>query len=138
MRYWNRRAWERTASQVAALLKLQGKRKVKVEGVEGLNSSNLTSRFAKDGNGNRYFTSSRGGTYPSKMPGIRIDRRNKIFSEEKQDYTDREYFSVYRQDGDGNVSEVVSNVLTPIIFRIRATPVEQGLLFYSVTRGITR
>ncbi|WP_373396619.1 hypothetical protein V8V91_17900 [Algoriphagus halophilus] len=83
---------------------------MKVEGVEGLNSSGSDFTLAKDGNGNRYFTSDRGGTYPSKMPGIRIDGRNKIFGEEKQDYTDREYFSVYRQDGDGNVSEVVSNV----------------------------
>ncbi|MBN3521426.1 OmpA family protein [Algoriphagus lutimaris] len=124
--------------QVAALLKLQGKRKVKVEGVEGLNSSGSDFTLAKDKNGNRYFTSDRGGTYPSKMSGIRIDGRNKIFSEEKQDYTDREYFSVYRQDGDGNVSEVVSNVPDTYNFSDPSYAKEQGLLFYSVTRGITK
>ncbi|EAZ81570.1 putative OmpA family protein [Algoriphagus machipongonensis] len=124
--------------QVEELLNVQSRRKLKVEGVEGLNSSGSDFEMAVDGSGNRYFVSDRGGTYPSKMPSLRIDGRNKIFSEEKQDYTDREYFSVYKQDTEGNVSEVVSNIPDTYNFSDPSFAKESGMLFYSVTRGITK
>ncbi|MBN7814140.1 OmpA family protein [Algoriphagus sp. YJ13C] len=124
--------------QVAELLKMQSPRKLKVAGVEGLNSSESDFDLTVDGNGNKYFVSDRGGSFVDEMPGIRIDGRNRIFSEEKQDYTGREYFTVYRQDKDGNVSEVVSNVPNTYNFSDPSYAKEAGVLFYSVTRGITK
>ncbi|WP_338226525.1 OmpA family protein, partial [Algoriphagus confluentis] len=109
-------------------------RKLKLENVEELNSSESDFSMVEDGQGNKYFVSDRGGSYPDKMPGIRIDGRNKLFSPEKSDYTDRGYFTVYRQDSEGNISAVVSDVPKTKSFSDPSYSVKDKLLFYTVTR----
>jgi outer membrane protein OmpA-like peptidoglycan-associated protein len=111
-------------------------RKLKVEPVEGVNSSEADFSYVEDANGMKYFVSDRGGSFPTRMPGIRIDGRNKLFSEEKSDASDRNYFSVYQQDRDGKVSKVVSNVPNTMHFSDPSYAASQNLLFYSVTRSI--
>ena len=113
-------------------------RKLKVEQMEGLNSAESDFGLALDGDGNRYFVSDRGGSYPSEMPGIRIDGRNRIFSAEKSDYTDRNYLTVYKADKSGNVSAVVSGVPGTMNFSDPSYSSKDKLLFYSVTRNITK
>ncbi|MDG1275863.1 MAG: OmpA family protein [Algoriphagus sp.] len=117
---------------------IPGLRKVKLEPMSALNSEGSDFTYVKDANGNVYFTSDRGGEFVDKMPGIRIDGRNKIFSEAKQDNTGREYFSVYRQDSTGVISEMISNVPNTYNFGDPYYAKEAGLMFYSVTRGITK
>ena len=117
---------------------IPGVRKVKLESITALNSAGSDFTYTKDANGNVYFTSDRGGEFVDKMPGIRIDGRNKIFSEEKQDKTGREYFHVYKQDSTGTISEVVSNVPNTYNFSDFSYAKEAGLMFYSITRGITK
>ncbi|WP_343508845.1 OmpA family protein [Algoriphagus sp. SE2] len=124
--------------QVEELLKIQSPRKVKLTGVEGLNSTESDFGITLDSEGNKYFVSDRGGTYIDEMPAIRIDGRNKIFSEEKQNYTGREYLSVYRQNTDGEVKEVASNIPNTYNFSDPNYAKEAGILFYSVTRGIKK
>ncbi len=124
--------------QVEELLKLESPRKLKLSGVNELNSSESDFGITVDSDGNRYFVSDRGGTYVDEMPAIRIDGRKKIFSEEKQDYTGREYLSVYRQDKNGVVTEVISNVPDTYNFSDPSYAEEAGVLFYSVTRGIKK
>ncbi|MDX5337877.1 MAG: OmpA family protein [Cyclobacteriaceae bacterium] len=116
----------------------QSTRKLKAEPMEGLNSSESDFGLALDGEGNRYFVSDRGGSYPSEMPGIRIDGRNRIFSQEKNDYTDRSYLTVYKADKSGNISTVVSGVPGTMNFSDPSYSVKDRLLFYSVTRNITK
>lgn len=113
-------------------------RKLKVEGVEGLNSSESDFSMVEDGEGNKYFVSDRGGSYSEPMPGIRIDGRNKLFSEGKSDYTDRGYFTVYKQDKSGNISTVVSDVPGTMNVSDPSYAASEKLLFYSVTRNITK
>jgi outer membrane protein OmpA-like peptidoglycan-associated protein len=117
---------------------IPGLRKVKLEPMIELNSAGSDFTYARDVSGNVYFTSDRGGEFVDKMPGIRIDGRNKIFSEEKQDNTGREYFSVYRQDSTGAISEMISNVPNTYNFADPSYAKDAGLMFYSVTRGITK
>ena len=117
---------------------IPGLRKVKLEPMSGVNSIDSDFTYAKDVNGNVYFTSDRGGEFVDKMPGIRIDGRNKIFSEEKQDNTGREYFSVYKMDSTGVISELVSNVPSTYNFADPSYAKDSGVMFYSVTRGITK
>jgi outer membrane protein OmpA-like peptidoglycan-associated protein len=117
---------------------IPGIRKVKLEPIAGLNSTGSDFTYVKDANGNVYFTSDRGSEFVDKMPGIRIDGRNKIYSEEKQDYTGREYFSVYRQDSTGVITEVMSNVPNTYNLSDPSYAKEAGIMFYSVTRGITK
>lgn len=123
---------------VAKLLTLQSKRKVKLEPAEGLNSAGSDFDLAVDSNGNKYFVSDRGGIYPSEMPSLRFDAKNKYFSDEKSDFTDREYFSVYKQDTTGNVTELVSNVPGTYNFSDPSYDKGQGILFYSITRDIKK
>ena len=120
------------------LLDLQNKKKVKLENVEALNSAGSDFQVSKDSNGNKFFVSDRGGQYSEKMPGLRIDGRNQIFSENKQDYTGREYFSVYKQDSTGNISKIVSNVPNTYNFSDPSYAKNAGIMFYSVTRGIEK
>lgn len=116
----------------------QSARKLKIEAVEGVNSSEGDFSFIEDVAGNSYFVSDRGGSFPSAMPGLRIDGRNKFFSPEKSDYTDRSYFSVYKKDGDGNISKVVSSVPNTMNFSDPSYASSDQLLFYSVTRSFTK
>ncbi|OOG74568.1 OmpA family protein, partial [Algoriphagus sp. A40] len=116
----------------------QSARKLKLGEVEGVNSSESDFSYFEDAGGSSYFVSDRGGSYPGKMKGIRIDGRNKIFSPDKSDYTDRGYFSVYRKDKEGNISKVVSNVPGTMNFSDPSYAASQQLLFYSVTRSITK
>ncbi|WP_111672874.1 OmpA family protein, partial [Algoriphagus litoralis] len=116
----------------------QSARKLKLEPVEGVNSSEGDFSYIEDAGGNSYFVSDRGGSFPEKMPGLRIDGRNKIFSAEKSDYTDRSYFSVYRKDQEGNIAKVVSNVPNTMHFSDPSYASGQQQLFYSVTRSIIK
>ncbi len=116
----------------------QGARKLKLGEVEGVNSPESDFSYVEDAGGNSYFVSDRGGSYPGKMPGIRIDGRNRIFSPDKSDYTDRGYFSVYKKDKEGNIGKVVSNVPNTLNFSDPSYAASQQLLFYSVTRSITK
>ena len=117
---------------------VSSKKKVKLENQEDLNSDGSDFVIAQDANGNKYFVSDRGGSFPSTMPSIRIDGRNKIFSEEKNDYTDRNYFSIYKMSEDGEVSQVISNVPQTYNFSDPSYAKEAGVMFYSVTRGIKK
>lgn len=123
---------------VAKLLTLKSRKKVKLDGAAGLNSAGSDFDITVDSQGNKYFVSDRGGIYPSEMPSLRIDSKNKYFSEEKNDFTDREYFSVYKQDTAGNITELVSNVPGTYNFSDPSYDKEQGILFYSLTRDIKK
>ncbi|WPR75180.1 hypothetical protein [Algoriphagus sp. NG3] len=123
---------------VAKLLTVQSKKKVKLEGAEGLNSAGSDFDITVDASGNKYFVSDRGGQYPSTMPGLRIDAKNKYFSEEKNGFTDREYFSVYKRDTAGNISELVSNVPGTYNFSDPSFDKKNNILFYSITRDIKK
>lgn len=123
---------------VVKLLTLQSKKKVKLEPAEGLNSAGSDFDLSVDSDGNKYFVSDRGGVYPSETPSLRIDAKNKYFSEEKSDFNDREYFSVYRQDTTGNITELVSNVPGTYHFSDPSYDKGQGIMFYSVTRDIKK
>lgn len=116
----------------------EGARKLKITGLEELNSSESDFGLEMGAEGNRYFVSDRGGSVSRKMPGIRIDGRNKFFSPEASGQTDRGYFSVYRQDKGGEISRVVSQVPGSLGFSDPSYGAKDNLLFYSVTRSITK
>lgn len=123
---------------IQKLLELESRKKVKLENAAALNSSGSDFQVAGDGKGNLFFVSDRGEEFTEKMPGIRIDGRNRIFSEEKQDYTGRQYFSMYRKDKDGTITKVIPNVPDTYNFSDPSYAKEAGVLFYSVTRGIKK
>lgn len=131
------RGLTRDSVNVEELISTASKKRVKLEGVEGLNSEGSDFLVA-EAQGGTYFVSDRGESYPSRIPGLRIDGRNKLFSDEKSDYTDRSFFNVYRQEAGGEITRVVSNVPMTYNFSDPSYGKETGLLFYSVTRGIKK
>lgn len=126
-------------SYLETFISPETQKKVNIQPAEGLNSEGSDFVVAQDAAGNKYFVSDRGGEMPTKkMPGIRIDYKNEFFSEEKSDYTGRQYFSLYKQDTEGNVSKIVSNVPGTKNFADPSYAKEAGVLFYSVTRDIKK
>jgi outer membrane protein OmpA-like peptidoglycan-associated protein len=115
-----------------------GVRKLKLENLQALNSGESEFSLTEDGKGNKYFVSDRGGIFTEKMPGIRIDGRNKFFSAEKSDFTERAYFLVYKQDKSGNISKVISNVPGTRNFSDPSFATRDQVMFYSVTRSFTQ
>lgn len=124
--------------QVEPLLPPQNNPKMKLQVVQEINSEASDFLITQDSFGNKYFVSDRGESFHSKMPAIRIDGRNKFFGEERSDFTDRTYFSVYKLDGAGEVSQLVSDVPQAYSFADPSFATKKGILFYSVTRGITK
>lgn len=113
-------------------------RNLKLNAVEGVNSTESDFSMVEDSQGNKFFVSDRGGSYSNKMPGIRIDGRNKIFSQESSGQTGRGYFSVYKQNKEGEISKVISQVPGSLNFSDPSYAAKENLLFYSVARSITK
>ena len=113
-------------------------RNLKLSAVEGINSTESDFSMVEDAQGNRYFVSDRGGSFTKEMPGIRIDGRNKFFSQESSGQTGRSYFSVYKQAKGGEITKVISQVPGSLNFSDPSYAVKDNLLFYSVTRSITK
>ena len=113
-------------------------RKLKVENLKELNSSESDFFLVEDKQGNRFFVSDRGESYSKKMPGIRIDGRNKFFSPEFSSQTERQYFSVFKQDQKGIISRVFSQVPGTLGFSDPSFDTKDSLMFYSVTRSFTK
>lgn len=120
------------------LISPSSRKKVKLENVQELNSEASDFLVAKDGSDNLYFVSDRGATFSRKMPGIRIDGRNKMFSDQGNDYTGRNFFGLYRKSADGELEELVSNIPGTYNFSDPSYAKQAGLLFYSVTRDIKK
>lgn len=113
-------------------------RNLKLTAMKELNSTESDFYISSGPNDSKYFVSDRGGSFPSKMPAIRIDGRNKYFSDEKSDYTDRGYFTVYMANKEGQVSPMISNVPGTKSFSDPSFAPERNLLFYSVSRDIKK
>lgn len=116
----------------------KGLRELRLENFEALNTGESEFSLTEDSQGNKYFVSDRGGSYTEKMPAIRIDGRNKFFSPDKSDFTDRAYFTVYKQDKGGNISKVISNVPGTKNFSDPSFAPREQMMFYSVTRSFTQ
>ena len=120
------------------LISPASRKKVKLENVQELNSEASDFVVAKDGSDNLYFVSDRGATFTREMPGIRIDGRNKLFSDAGNDYTGRNFFGVYKKSPGGEIEELVSNIPGTYNFSDPSYAKQAGLLFYSVTRDIKK
>ena len=114
-----------------------GKANLKLVPVAGVNSSGSDMNLVLDKEEHMYFSSDRGAVTPSNKPAIRLDLNN-IYSEEKYDFNDREFFRIFRKDSEGNVTELSANNEEVLHFSDPSFMHEKGLMFYTVTRRITK
>lgn len=113
-------------------------RNLKFFSLDELNSPQSDFYLSPGPNESQLFVSDRGGSYPSIMPAIRIDGRNKYFSDDKSDYTDRKYFTIYIKNKEGQISEINPTVPGTMSFSDPSYAPKSKLLFYSVIRSIKK
>lgn len=112
--------------------------RVKLTPVQELNSDGSDYGLVESKSGVRYFTSDRGSENPSLKPSIRLDAKNNLFSEEKNDFNDRPYFGIFRADDQGNIQSFNSDVTAGMQFSDPSLMESKGLVFYTLFRDIKK
>lgn len=117
---------------IDGIRKLHKKSNLKLASLEEINSdaSELGITFEK--NGHLLFSSDRGPVGNSQsIPTLRLDAKNEIFSQEKSNYNEREFYKIYRKNAEGEVAAVntdlknVFHVSDPHYFS------EKDIIFYT-------
>jgi len=114
------------------------KANVKLVSLKDLNSSASDYSLIADQENTKYFTSNRGGAYNSEKPSIRLDAKNSLFSEEKSDFNDMEYFGLYRYSADGYLTKMTSDVSGALQYADPSLMESKNILFYTVFRNIRK
>jgi outer membrane protein OmpA-like peptidoglycan-associated protein len=114
------------------------KSNVKLVSLKDLNSSASDYSMSADQKDTKYFTSNRGGVYNSDKPSIRLDAKNSLFSEEKSDFNDMEYFGLYRYSKDGEITKLSSDVSGALQYADPSLMESKNILFYTVFRNIRK
>lgn len=112
--------------------------RVKLTPVKELNSDGSDYGLVVSKSGDRYFTSDRGADNPSLKPSIRLDAKNNLFSDEKNDFNDRPYFGIFRADEKGNIQSFSSDVAGGMQFSDPSLMESKGMVFYTVFRDIKK
>lgn len=114
------------------------KPKVKLVPVKGINSDGSEFGLQTDNEGLKYFSSDRGQVIPTEKKAIRLDAKSRLYSTEKSSFNDREFFSIYKADQNGNISKVVSDLPDALHVSDPSLMESKGLIFYTVFRDINK
>jgi outer membrane protein OmpA-like peptidoglycan-associated protein len=76
------------------------------EEINGDGSDFGTSKWEE----NLYFSSDRGAVGSSKMAAIRLDAKNNIFSDQKSNFNEREYYKLFVKNSTGEIKQLVSDL----------------------------
>lgn len=92
------------------LEKLYSERKnVKLVQPAGINSSGSDFGISK-WEEKHFFSSDRGGVASSTRKAIRLDAKNNLFSDEKSNFNEREYYRLYMKDGKGEAKALSTDL----------------------------
>jgi outer membrane protein OmpA-like peptidoglycan-associated protein/tetratricopeptide (TPR) repeat protein len=114
------------------------KANVKLVQPKGINSTGSDFRLAEDTQGNKYFTSDRGSLYPSEKPALRLDAKSKVFSEEKSDLNNRDFFGIYRNTNSSDLEKMDFDVPGGLVYSDPTLMESKSLLFYTTFRNIRK
>ncbi|MCL6261072.1 OmpA family protein [Aquiflexum sp. TKW24L] len=114
------------------------KANVKLVQPKGINSNGSDFRLAEDIQGNKYFTSDRGSVYPSEKPTVRLDAKSNVFSEEKSDLNNRDFFGIYRYTNSEDLEKMVFDVPGGLVYSDPTLMESKNLLFYTTFRNIRK
>ena len=125
---------------LAGMRELRGRRaNVKLVPVAGVNSTGSDFGTSKDAEGGLYFSSDRGQVGDAgSRPGIRLDAKANIFSDERSGYNEREFYRIYRKDSGGDVSVVVTDLAGALHVNDPSVATDLGLVFYTAFVGRSR
>lgn len=105
--------------------------------VEGVNSQGSDFGSGFDGKGSIYFGSDRGEVGSGKKRIIRPDLNN-IYSMDRYDFNDRLFFSLYKKDSTGTLTKLDAGNSEVLHFSNANFMESKDLIFYNVTRKITK
>ncbi len=112
---------------------------VKLVPVPGVNSSGSDFGSSVDADGSLYFSSDRGQVGDAgSRPGIRLDAKANIFSDERSSYNEREFYRIYRKDSEGEFSVVVTDLSDALHVNDPSVVQDLGMVFYTAFVGKSR
>lgn len=103
-----------------------------------INSIGSDFGLTADTLGNKYFSSNRGSSFESNKPGVRLDAKNSLFSEEKSDFNDMEYFGIYRFSSAGDISKISTDIPDALQYSDPSLMENGNILFYTVFRNVRK
>lgn len=102
--------------------------------LENINSEGSDFGLTQDAKNRNYFSSDRGPLVPSEKKTIRLDAKNLEYTDEKYNFNDRQYLSIYKEDT-GIIERLKPIVPETYHFSDPFFVEDLGLLFYSVVKG---
>lgn len=105
---------------------------LKLAAVEEINTDASEFGISIDANGSKLFSSDRGPVGSAKpIPAIRLDAKNDIFSQEKSNFNEREFYKLYKLDTSGAVSSVTTDLTDALHLTDPHFSTELDLVFYT-------
>jgi outer membrane protein OmpA-like peptidoglycan-associated protein len=114
------------------------KANVKLVQPKGINSDGSDFRLVEDVRGNKYFTSDRGSLYSTEKPAVRLDAKSNVFSEEKSDLNNRDFFGIYRYSNSDELEKMAFDVPGGLVYSDPSLMESKNLLFYTTFRNIRK
>lgn len=107
-------------------------RNFKLLPVGEINSDASELGVSFDKNGNLLFSSDRGAVGNGKsIPSLRLDAKNDIFSKDKSEYNEREFYKMYKKNSKGEVAELTSDLQNAFHVTDPHYFPEKELIFYT-------
>jgi len=103
--------------------------------LENINSEGSDFGLTQDAKNRNYFSSDRGPLILSEKKAIRLDAKNLEYSDEKYNFNDRQYLSIYKEDTTGIIERLKPIIPETYHFSDPFFVEDLGLLFYSVVKG---
>jgi outer membrane protein OmpA-like peptidoglycan-associated protein len=123
----------------AGMRSLLGQRaNVKLVPVEGLNSDGSDMGVSFDGKGNVLFSSDRGPVGDTQRPAVRLDAKNSIYSSDRSNFNERQYYRLYSHGDDGSLSVVVTDLEDVVQLNGPSVLADRGIVFYTAFEGRTK
>lgn len=103
--------------------------------LENVNSEGADFGLTQDSQNRNYFSSDRGPLIESVKRPIRIDAKDLVYSDDKYNFNDRQYLSIYKEDTTGMIERLKPIIPETYHFSDPFYVEELGILFYSVVKG---
>ncbi|MGY6741625.1 MAG: OmpA family protein [Cecembia sp.] len=113
--------------------------KVNLVPVEVINSDASEIGITFDKGNNILFSSDRGTVGNGKpIPAVRLDAKNDIFSKERSDFNEREFYKIYRKNPKGDLSPVPVDLVDAFHITDPHYFAEKDLIFYTAIVAKTK
>jgi len=112
---------------------------LELSSVDLINTDASEFGISVDNFGNTYFSSDRGPSgNVDPIPSLILDAKNDVFSKEKSNINEREFYKIYRKNEDGIVSKVSTDLADALHINDPYFSTELDLIFYTAFLGKTK